>query len=357
MTLTSEQEQVAGVVRAALREFAPGGARFGSDPKAHQGNDSEAWTRLARDLALAGLLAPARLEGSDGGLVDAAVVSVELGRALVHTPFIPSSVHTVVTLSSLAPTAESDRTLTAISTGASVCVPVRLRPDAADDLALDIDGDTARVSGATTVLSGGVADVALLAAGSDGVWVAQLRGAHATWTPVPGLDPTMPLGRIELAHAPAVRVAGADEGSAGFETGERAATTAVCGEMVGIAEAALDLTLDYVRSREQFGSPIGAFQAVQHACADMLVRARTARATAMQAAAAAATTAEPGPLVAAAYTYCADSAAEVVGSAIQLHGGIGYTWEHPAQHYFKRVTALRALNDAASAPLEQLLFG
>jgi alkylation response protein AidB-like acyl-CoA dehydrogenase len=144
--------------------------------------------------------------------------------------------------------------------------------------------------------------------------------------------------------------AGRDLGaSSSIEDVQETATAALCAEMVGGMQWALDTTVQYVKDREAFGRPIGVFQAVQHKCADMLVQTESSRSAAYYAAYALANDL-PDALfaVSVAKAYCSDAAHAVTGECIQLHGGIGFTWEHDAHLYFKRAATNRViLGDAA----------
>jgi alkylation response protein AidB-like acyl-CoA dehydrogenase len=133
-------------------------------------------------------------------------------------------------------------------------------------------------------------------------------------------------------------------------------TALLCAEMVGCMQWALDTAVQYARDRRAFGRPIGSFQAVQHKCADMLVRTETSRSAAYYAAYAAARGLSEGRFAASvAKAYCSDAVHFVTGECIQIHGGIGFTWEHDAHLYFKRATTNRRLLGDASYHYERAL--
>jgi alkylation response protein AidB-like acyl-CoA dehydrogenase len=175
-------------------------------------------------------------------------------------------------------------------------------------------------------------------------------------TPLPALDQTRQLARIELSGAPG-RLIGA-EGAAGpvIAAVQDRAALALAADSLGVAERALELTVAYARTRQQFGRPIGSFQAVKHKCADMLKSVELARSGLYYAAHAA--DAEPAELTAAAAIakiQCCEAAALVTGESIQIHGGIGFTWEHDAHLYFKRARASAALLGDLTFHRERLL--
>jgi alkylation response protein AidB-like acyl-CoA dehydrogenase len=168
--------------------------------------------------------------------------------------------------------------------------------------------------------------------------------SQADVTPLSSLDGTRRFAHVEVSGA------GRDLGaSSAVEPVQEAATAALCAEMVGGMQWALDTTVQYVKDREAFGRPIGVFQAVQHKCADMLVHTETSRSAAYYAAYAVANDLPDAKFaVSVAKAYCSDAAHAVTGECIQLHGGIGFTWEHDAHLYFKRAATNRMiLGDAA----------
>jgi alkylation response protein AidB-like acyl-CoA dehydrogenase len=200
------------------------------------------------------------------------------------------------------------------------------------------------LSGSKLFVDGAIAANTLLVAGSEGdelVLVLVPRDAPGvTVVPTPAIDLTRPLARVDLAG---VRVDGAavvargEAAKAALAAGTRLATVAVCAELVGGMSWAMQASVEYAKSRQQFGRPIGAFQAIQYMCAEMLVRVESARSIAYAAAwAVSAEVPEAEGLLAAAKCYCSDAAREVGNLAVQLHGGIGFTWEHELNLFYRR---------------------
>ncbi len=184
-------------------------------------------------------------------------------------------------------------------------------------------------------------------------------GERAVWydrsevevTPLPSVDGTRRFANVRPSGA------GRDLGEAGLiEPVQEGATAALCAEMVGGMQWALDTTVQYLKDREAFGRPIGVFQAVQHKAADMLVHTESSRSAAYYAAYALANDLPDASFaVSVAKAYCSDAAHSVTGECIQLHGGIGFTWEHDAHLYFKRATTNRILLGDASYHRERAL--
>jgi alkylation response protein AidB-like acyl-CoA dehydrogenase len=179
-----------------------------------------------------------------------------------------------------------------------------------------------------------------------------------TLTATPALDATRKLYQIDLADVvvPAADVLGLGERAAlALERSVQIATLAVCAELVGIAQRVLEITVEYAQTRQQFGRPIGAFQAVQHQCADMLVWTESARSAAYYAAWALTTgAADAGRALAVAKAYASDAACAVCHRGIQVHGGIGFTWEHDLHLYLKRARSDAALFGDATFHRERI---
>lgn len=165
-----------------------------------------------------------------------------------------------------------------------------------------------------------------------------------TRTRLEALDPTRRLARIDLDGAPAVRVGPAGDAKAYLRTVVDLVAVALAAEQVGGAQACLDAAVEYARIRVQFGRPIGSFQAIKHKCADMLLQVEAARSAAYRAMSVAAGEPDELPVSAAlAAAYCADAFTHAAKENIQIHGGIGYTWEHDAHLYLKRAKSSEQL--------------
>jgi alkylation response protein AidB-like acyl-CoA dehydrogenase len=200
------------------------------------------------------------------------------------------------------------------------------------------------LSGSKFFVDGAMAASTLLLAVRDGDELALVlvprEAPGVTVVPTPAIDLTRPLARVDLAGVrvdEAAVVARGEAARTALAAGTRLATVAVCAELVGGMSWALQASVEYAKTRQQFGRPIGAFQAVQHMCAEMLVRVESGRSIAYAAAwALGAEDREAERLVAAAKCYCSEAAREVGNLAVQLHGGIGFTWEHDLNLFYRR---------------------
>jgi len=200
------------------------------------------------------------------------------------------------------------------------------------------------------------ADVALVVAaiGAE-LGVFAVEATAATTEPTPTIDGTRREGTITLAKTPARRVGTGDATDAVAHTVDRLHTAWVV-DGVGAAQRAMEMSIDYAKEREQFGAPIGSFQAVQHLCADMLRNVELARAAAYYACWAldAADRAEGHRAATMALAFAADGLCAVGANTIQVHGGVGYTWEHDAHLYYKRLLTLQGLGGGSADQLEEL---
>ncbi|MBE1535569.1 acyl-CoA dehydrogenase family protein [Actinomadura algeriensis] len=306
------------------------------------------WRAIA-DAGWPGLEAPAAFDGADGTFAEVAVVLQEIGRAAAPGPYPSVAALAIGTLGLLSPGPGRDELLRATVAGGTVPV---VALDAEGTEAFRLTGgarpDGARLHGAAAfVLDASAADRVLVpAADPDGTAVvADVDPADLTVEDRPVVDATRSLGRV-AADGVAVRPESLHRfrvPDALERIRDRAAVAIAC-DCLGIAEAMLDATVAYTSDRRQFGRPVGSFQAVKHACADMLVRVTVTRELV---AAAVRAQADGGPDAAAACSmaksYACAAAVEVAGKAMQLHGGMGYTWESGVHVYLKRAALNRSL--------------
>ena len=353
LAFTDEQEQLRRAVRDLVRDRS-------SEDEVRQlmatvdGFDPATWAAIS-DMGLVGLAVPEALGGAGGTTVDVGVVLEELGRALACTPYFSTAVLAVnALLLSDDPTAQAAYlpqlasgalrgTLATLETGGAWESP-------ADATTARRDGDSYRVTGHKThVLDGHTADLILVAARLDGA-VTLLAvtgdGEGVTRRALTTMDETRKLAVVELDDAPAVLVGRPGDGGRVVARTLELAAVGLAAEQVGGAQQVLDMAVEYAKTRVQFGRPIGSFQAIKHKCADMLVEVESARSAAYYAQAAAAAGETELPMLASvAKAYCSDAYVHVAAENIQIHGGIGFTWEHPAHLYLKR------------AKSSQLMFG
>ncbi|MGV9798349.1 acyl-CoA dehydrogenase family protein [Mycobacterium sp. NPDC003449] len=296
------------------------------------------WPVLVR-AGWVGLDVPEDLGGAGATFAEVAVICEEIGRAAAPTAYLGGAVLGLGALLAVPPNEFRDRLLrdaTAGDTTVALCV----------DDSFGLAGT--RLHGrATFVPDAAVAQHVLVPAShQDGTPVLVDVAADAVGLTIedqPVLDCTRSLATVtaagvEVGEAAVWRL----DGAPGALT-DRAALAVAC-DSLGIAQAMLDTTVSYVGVRQQFGQPIGAFQAVKHACADMLVRISVARQLVEAA------VDDPTPTTTAmAKSYACDTAVEVAGKAMQLHGGIGYTWESGVHVYLKRAALNRALFGSSTA--------
>ncbi|MBL1099407.1 acyl-CoA dehydrogenase family protein [Streptomyces coffeae] len=394
---TEEQDQIRRTLRALLRERCDAHA-VKAAVRTAPGHDGSLWRLLARRPGLPGLALPEAYGGVGCGSVELALACEEAGRALLPSPLLATAVLTAPLLARLGTDAQCAELLPRIVSGeltAALAVPGGALPEA-----LGLTGTRAEAAGGTRngwagggraggvqarhdgeagwrlygqveqVLDGHSAGLLLVAAHAGGctrgrtlLFLVRGEAAGLTRTRLTALDETRPQARIELRDV-AAQPLGGDPGRAADGDPERAvdglvrlgvtAAAQLAAEAVGVADAALAHTVAYVREREQFGRPIGSFQAVKHRLADVYVRVQAARSAAYYAAWATDRTDAPdrrrddheaavaGGL---ALAQALEAQRAAAAEAVQLHGGIGFTWEHDAHLAFKR---------AAS---DELLFG
>ncbi|MET9487097.1 acyl-CoA dehydrogenase family protein [Nocardia sp. NPDC006630] len=296
------------------------------------------WKPITTELGLAGLLIPENRGGAGGSARDAAVVLEELGRYAAPVPFLTSSVIAATVL-----LAGDSELVAQLATGE--CTAALLAPFSAatveqiPTLTKDADG---RLSGRVTSVAGALeADVLLAAVQTPaGTEVHALATSAVTAAPVVSLDMTRPLADITVDSAPGRVVVAAGAGLPALRAGLAIGAALLASEQAGIAEWCLDTTVAYLKVRRQFGRVVGGFQALKHRLADLYVELESARATARYAAGAIAA-GDPDAAIATAVAaaYCGDIAVHAAEEAVQLHGGIGMTWEYPVHLYLKRAKA------------------
>ncbi|MFF4871935.1 acyl-CoA dehydrogenase family protein [Streptomyces sp. NPDC000961] len=289
------------------------------------------WKSLAADIGAAGLLVPEELGGQGASHREAAVVLEELGRAVTPLPYLTSAVVAAETLLALAAeSAPAAGLLAAVAGGGTVAVlavPLSTAPDA----------EPPHGPAVPAVADATAADV-LLVPRADGLYA--VPAGEATIEPRTPLDLTRPLARVTAEPGAGTRLAGPDAARAAVRRGLLAGAGLLASEQLGLAERCLEDTVRYTRERHQFNRPVGSFQALKHRMARLWLDVVGARAVARAAADALAQGAPDAPLtVAVAQAYCSGVAVRAAEECVQLHGGIGMTWEHPAHLALKRAKA------------------
>jgi len=324
------------------------------------GFDRALWQKLAAQ-GVTGLLVDADYGGVGLGALELEVVAEETGAALLPAPWLASSVLTVALIQSAGTDDDKRRLLPGLADGTSIGTVAMTGPRgtwAVDGVAVRADADGALHGTAHYVLHGQVADVLLVVAATGGGDVGVFEVAPDTprlqRTAATVFDPTVPLSTYTFDGTPARRL-----GAAGWAAVQYAldlGVIALAGEQVGGARRVFDLTVDYLKTRIQFGRPIGSFQALKHMAADLLLDVESATSAAQHAAAR--FDADPetaGGAIALAGFTCAQTYHTTAMQAIQMHGGIAFTWEHPAHLFLRRARTGQQLFGGAAPHRERYL--
>ena len=340
-------------LRAAVRELLTDKAPWRdvlARTETGQTYDDGLWHTLAAEVGCAGLLIPESLGGAGASYREAAVVAEELGRAVAPVPFLGSAVIATTALCAAGDT-EFLPELASGALTASLAIPfaagTRFRSEATVRLDAPQRGDERgdyRLSGTITGLADAL-PAGLLIVPVDsvpyGLYAVRVSESGVGKRPLVSLDMTRQLCEIRLDQAPARQVAVGPGAEQAVAAGLLAGAGILASEQFGLAEMCLGTTVSYVKERHQFARPVGGFQAIKHRLADLWVQVTQARAAARNAAGwlAAGSGPETALAVALAKAACSDAALKAAQETIQLHGGIGFTWEHPAHLYLKRAKA------------------
>ena len=359
MSYSEQEKELREAVRSVLEDQA-GPAKVLARTETDQTYDTGLWRTLAGQVGCGGLLVPEELGGAGASYREAAVVAEEIGRALAPVPFLGSAVLATAALLDVWRGGESGADAAAALLGdlaagtntATLAVPFGSNPGARPELTArvgppaegDVDG-TYRLSGQVRdVADCLIADVLLVPADGvpHGLFVVQadaaaLTAGGLTRTPVVSLDMTRQLCDLTFDGVLARRIAAGPAAELAVGAALRAGAGILASEQLGLAERALEITLAYVKQRYQFARPVGSFQALKHRLADWWVAVTQARAAARYAAACLAEGDPDAPVaVALAKATSSETALLAAQEMIQMHGGIGFTWEHPAHLYLKR---------------------
>jgi alkylation response protein AidB-like acyl-CoA dehydrogenase len=329
--------------------------------------DDGLWQAVAADLGCAGLLIPEDHGGAGASYREAAAAAEALAAFVAPVPFLGSAVVATATLLSV--TAGSPETSASVLAGAAravtdllgrmaegevtaaLAVPFASAPGLTYPTSVRLSGTRpgdatdgiARLRGVVS----GVADAlpaGVLLVPADGVphglYLVDMAAPGVAKRPVVSLDMTRQLCDLSFDDAPGTLIASGPVASRAVETGLAAGAGVLAAEQVGLAQRCLDMTVAYVKERRQFARPVGSFQALKHRLADLWVEVTQARAASRYAAACLATGDRDAKVaVALAQAYCSEVAVHAAQECVQLHGGIGFTWEHPAHLYLKRAKA------------------
>ena len=322
------------------------------------GYDEKVWKQAAGELGLTGLAIPEEYGGAGFGQLELAVVFEEMGRALFCGPFLSTVGLAASALLASGDDAAKKEWLPGIAAGQTIATLALTEEgsawtaDAVTTTATR-DGEGWKLSGTKWyVLDGHIADLVLVVARTDaGVALFAVPGdaAGLSREPMETMDSTRKMARLTFDGVAAQAVG---DTASGWQTVEKAlqlGAVALAAENVGGAQRCLDMAADYARERIQFGRPIGSFQAVKHKLANLLIEVEQAKSASYFAAREAATHGDDVALAASlAKAYTGDAFFHVAADNIQIHGGIGFTWEHPAHLYFKRAKTNQLLLGSSS---------
>jgi alkylation response protein AidB-like acyl-CoA dehydrogenase len=343
--LTEEQATLQEVLRDFFDAKSPESAvrEQLADPV---GYDKALWRQMADQLGLQSLAIPEEFGGSGFTFVELGLTLEEMGRALVVSPFFASCVMAPQLLLAADDVEANKDYLPGLASGELVGT-VALAEDTGSWQPADTTAAATKTASGWTlsghksfVLDGAVADLLLVAARTDdGVGVFAVDGSARGLTRVPlqTMDQTRKQARIEFDGTPARLIGSPETGERAIETMLDHSAIALSAESLGGTAKALDMAVEYAKVREQFGRPIGSFQAIKHKCASMLVELESSRSAAYYGLwAVSARDPEVPKLASLTKAFCADTYLYACGENIQILGGIGFTWEHPAHLYLKR---------------------
>ena len=346
---SDDQEQLRRSVRRFLEEHSPESEvrrLMASD----EGYDPVVWTRMAHDLGLNGLAIPETYGGSGASWIELGIVLEEMGRSLLCAPFFASVVLAATAVLESGDSEAYDRFLPGIADGSTIAT-LAVVEESGDwgESGIAVEAVASRggfrLSGRKSfVIDGFIADLIVVPARTtQGITLFAVRGdaAGLSRTALKTLDLSRKMARLDFSDVEAVILGGEGEGWGVLERVLDFAAVGLAAEQVGVAQAALDMAVEYAKVRIQFGQPIGSFQAIKHKCADVLVEVESARSAAYYALWAASERNVEFPACASLVkAFCSDAAVLAAHENIQIHGGIGFTWDVPAHLYYKRAKSM-----------------
>ena len=343
--LADDREALRASIRSLLERTSPE-AEVRRLMDSEQGYDEAAWRLAAEQVGLPGLGIPEELGGSGFGPLELAIVFEEMGRALYCGPFFATVGLAASVLLSSRDAAAHKEWLPGIAAGTTLATFAFTETPSGGDVAsvaatASRTGESWQLQGTKWfVVDGHVADLVLVVARTDGgigVFAVEGDAAGLTREPMVTMDATRRMSRLTFDNVQGRLVGEEATGQHMVEKALQLAAVALAAESVGGAQKCLELSADYARERIQFGRPIGSFQAVKHKLANILIQVEQARSAAYFAAREAAQdSADLAMAASLAKAYTADAFYAAAAETIQIHGGVGFTWEHPAHLYFKR---------------------
>ncbi|HEY7625757.1 MAG TPA: acyl-CoA dehydrogenase family protein [Ilumatobacteraceae bacterium] len=349
---TEEQEELRKTVRSFLEAKSPESA-VREQMETETGFDQAVWAQMGEQMGLQGLHIPEEYGGSGYSYVELGIVLEEMGRALLCAPFFSSVVLAANTLLHSGDDAAKKSHLPGIASGETIATLAFTEPSGKwDEAGITMEatpsgGGYALNGTKMFVLDGHTADTIIVAARtSKGVSLFTVDGDAngLTRTALSTMDQTRKQAKLEFADVAATLLGTEGDGWKVLSTVLDLAAVGLAAEQVGGAQKVLEMAVEYAKVRVQFGRPIGSFQAIKHKCADMLLEVESAKSAAYYGMWCAAEMNDELPSVASlAKAYCSEAYFHATAENIQIHGGIGFTWEHPAHLYFKRAKSSELL--------------
>ncbi|MEU2031691.1 acyl-CoA dehydrogenase family protein [Nocardia amamiensis] len=333
---TAEHQEFLASVRALLTKHA-GSAAVRAAMDTELGYDPDLWRLLCEQIGVAALAIPEEYGGFGASLVESLLVVGELGRTLAGVPMLGSAVLGAQAVLLSGDAEACARLLPEVAEGTRAIAVCWAGESGWDEP--DVRETDGALTGTAHYVLDGVSAETLVVVTPGGLFEVDPTAAGVTRRSAPTMDPTRKLAEITFAAAPARRLGSADP-AATIARLRDIAWAAVAAEQVGAAERCLEMTVDYAKSRVQFGRVIGSFQALKHRMADMYVLLESARSASIAATAAvAANSPSAAEDVWVARVHCSEALTAIAAETVQLHGGIAITWEHDAHLFFKRAHA------------------
>jgi len=360
---TDEQEELRKTVRSFLENKSSEEA-VREQMETEDGYDAAVWSQMGEQMGLQGLSIPEEFGGSGYGFVELGIVLEEMGRALLCAPFFSTAVLAANTLLQSGDDAAKAKYLPGIASGETIAALAYVEPSGKWDesgitMQATKSGDGYTLSGTKSfVLDGNAAGLLIVAAKTDaGTSLFAVDGGAAglTKTNLSTMDQTRKQAKLDFDNTPAELIGTDGKGWDTLDTVLDLAAVALAAEQVGGAQKVLEMAVEYAKVRVQFGRPIGSFQAIKHKCADMLLEVESAKSAAYYGMWCASEMNDELPSTASlAKAYCSEAYFHAAAENIQIHGGIGFTWEHPAHLYFKRAKSSELLFGDPTYHREQL---
>ena len=349
---SEEQEELRKMVKRFLDDKSPE-TEVRRLMATSEGYDPAVWSQMADEVALQGLGIPEEFGGQGYGPVELYVVFEEMGAALLCAPYFATVALASNALLNSGDDAAKKGYLPGIASGETIAT-LALTDDAgspdleATGVTATKSADSYSLSGVKNyVIDGNTASLILVTASAPeglSLFAVDASATGLTRTALPTMDQTRKQSRLEFANTPATLIGTAGGAKAGLERTLQVACAALAAEQVGGAQRVLNNAVEYAKNRVQFGRPIGSFQAIKHKCADMLLDVESAKSAAYYAAWAAQEDNEELAIASSlAKSFCSEAYFHCAAENIQIHGGIGFTWEHHAHLYFKRAKSSELL--------------